>query len=72
MKQALARLSSKASLIWCKVMHPAPMWPVKGHYICPTCQRSYPVPWEEPITKAPSPEENGKVVNISVAQGRAA
>ncbi len=32
---------------WCKLMHPAPMWPVNGRYQCPKCLRSYRVPWEE-------------------------
>ncbi len=32
---------------WCKLMHPTPMWPVKGYYRCPVCLRSHPVPWEK-------------------------
>jgi len=31
---------------WCNIMHPAPMWPINGYYICPRCQNRYPVPWE--------------------------
>ena len=42
-------------------MHPAPMWPVKGHYHCPVCLRSYPVPWEQEAphcsTRTPVPDE---------------
>lgn len=30
---------------WCKLMHPAPRWPINGYYECPTCLRRYPVPW---------------------------
>jgi hypothetical protein len=30
---------------WCQLMHAAPMWPVRGHYRCRTCGRSYAVPW---------------------------
>lgn len=32
--------------LWCRLMHPAPMWPVHGHYCCPACWREYAVPWE--------------------------
>jgi hypothetical protein len=32
--------------VWCRLMHPAPMWPVHGHYRCPACWREYAVPWE--------------------------
>jgi hypothetical protein len=37
---------------WCYIMHPAPMWPVNGFYRCPSCQREYPVPWEQNVTRA--------------------
>jgi len=26
-------------------MHPAPMWPIHNYYVCPSCQRRWPVPW---------------------------
>lgn len=47
-------LWEKVAESWCRVMHPAPMWPVNGHYRCPTCLRIYPVPWErqQPPTRA--------------------
>ena len=32
--------------LWCRLMHPAPMWPVHSHYRCPTCWREYTVPWD--------------------------
>lgn len=32
---------------WCYIAHPDPMWPVNGYYRCPSCQRTYPVPWEQ-------------------------
>ncbi len=32
--------------LWCRLMHPVPMWPVHGHYRCPACFRQYTVPWE--------------------------
>lgn len=37
---------SRLQALWCQAVHPAPMWPVKGRYQCPTCFRSYRVPWE--------------------------
>ena len=40
---------------WCKLMHPAPMWPVHGFYRCPDCWREYPVGWEEHIAH---PDDN--------------
>lgn len=43
----MKRLWLHLTRIWCQAMHPAPMWPVKGQYRCPTCMRTYPVPWEE-------------------------
>lgn len=39
-------LWEKVAETWCRAMHPAPMWPVNGQYRCPTCLRTYPVPWE--------------------------
>jgi acetone carboxylase gamma subunit len=33
---------------WCHLMHPAPMWPVHGHYFCPRCGLAFSVPWEAP------------------------
>ena len=32
--------------LWCRLMHPAPMWPAHGHYRCAACWREYAVPWE--------------------------
>jgi hypothetical protein len=34
--------------LWCKWIHPAPMWPSQGYYRCPKCLRLYPVPWDPP------------------------
>lgn len=57
MLKALSGLYADAGRIWCKFMHPDPMWPVKGKYICPTCQRTYPVPWEtDEVAPAARPE----------------
>jgi len=38
--------------LWCRLMHPTPMWPVHGHYRCPACWREYSVPWE--VRSAPA------------------
>jgi len=32
--------------LWCRLMHPDPMWPLHGYYRCAACWREYPVPWE--------------------------
>ena len=58
MLKVLSGMYSEAGKVWCKMMHPDPMWPVKGKYICPACQRAYPVPWEskEEVEVAPHPE----------------
>jgi hypothetical protein len=42
---------------WCKLMHPAPMWPSHGRYRCRTCRRDYPVPWESDPRKTPSQQK---------------
>jgi hypothetical protein len=36
---------------WCQIMHPDPMWPVRGEYQCRVCQRRFPVAWEKPIVE---------------------
>jgi hypothetical protein len=30
---------------WCYLFHSNTMWPLRGHYSCRTCRRTYPVPW---------------------------
>lgn len=47
----MARMWNKLEEAWCKLMHPDPMWPVKGMYRCPACLREYPVCWEQGINK---------------------
>lgn len=54
-------LGSRLGRLWCQVMHPAPMWPVKGYYQCPACFRSYPVPWEHVVCS------NGKQAAMAVS-----
>ena len=58
---------------WCRLMHPAPMWPVHGHYRCPACWRDYAVPWEvEPITvnhiSHVSPSEHPRIAGDGIAR----
>ena len=48
-------------------MHPAPMWPVKGHYTCPKCLRSYRVPWEQEYSAARTEIQAGAVARTSTA-----
>ena len=30
---------------WCHFAHSEPMWPVNGEYRCPSCLRTYKIPW---------------------------
>lgn len=39
------KLFSYLGTLWCRVLHPLPMWPICGHYICPRCLRRYSVNW---------------------------
>ncbi len=48
-------LGSRFVNLWCRLLHPAPMWPVNGRYRCPVCLRSYPVPWEKQPVVARAP-----------------
>ena len=41
-------LPERMARTWCRLTHPAPMWPVNGHYRCPECLRSFEVPWADP------------------------
>jgi len=50
----MKRAWTQVGELWCRHMHPAPMWPVKGRYQCPTCLRAYPVAWEQGSVPAPS------------------
>jgi hypothetical protein len=35
----------RLQILWCKLTHPVPMWPIRGYYRCPACLREYSVPW---------------------------
>lgn len=50
MIRMLNSLSSTVGDAWCQLMHPDPMWPVRGEYQCRVCQRKFPVAWEKPAT----------------------
>ena len=41
----MIRLIESALRQWCYVMHPAPMWPVRGKWRCRRCLREFPVRW---------------------------
>jgi hypothetical protein len=38
-------ITERLRVLWCRLMHDAPMWPIHGIYRCRTCGQSYPVPW---------------------------
>jgi hypothetical protein len=37
---------TRVAVLWCRLMHNEPMWPLHGHYECRTCGRRYRVCWE--------------------------
>jgi hypothetical protein len=38
-------IAERLRVLWCRLMHDAPMWPIHGSYRCGTCGQSYPIPW---------------------------
>ena len=56
------------SSLWCQMMHPSPMWPVKGKYRCPTCMREFSVPWEE-AKEEPAPAAKPARIGEAVRTG---
>jgi hypothetical protein len=38
-------LLTRLGVLWCALMHDAPMWPIHGSYQCRICAQSYRVPW---------------------------
>jgi hypothetical protein len=52
---------SKIAELWCTLMHPAPMWPFRGHYRCPKCLREHRIDWEyaQPAMAARATGANG-------------
>ncbi len=69
-------LSSRVGALWCQWMHPAPMWPVNGHYHCPVCLREFPVLWEQDACSTNSahesaaPRVDGRQAAIATASSR--
>ena len=43
----MREIGRRFSAGWCRAFHPKPFWPIHGHYQCPRCLRTYPVPWSE-------------------------
>jgi hypothetical protein len=39
--------AERIGVLWCWLMHDAPMWPIHGSYRCRICRRSSPVPWDK-------------------------
>jgi hypothetical protein len=46
MMKRISRAFEGPARAWCRLMHPDPMWPVRGLYRCPSCLRQYPVQWD--------------------------
>ena len=46
-EQSKLRLDTaeRIGVLWCRLMHDAPMWPIHGTYRCRICGSAYPVPW---------------------------
>ena len=43
---------ARLGIRWCRMMHDAPMWPIRGHYLCRSCGRNFQIPWAtEPASK---------------------
>ena len=38
-------LVTRLRILWCCLMHSAPMWPIHESYRCRICGCTYPVPW---------------------------
>jgi hypothetical protein len=54
--EAVQQLWNRIGELWCRLSHPAPRWPINGHYECPACLRRYPVPWANDLfRKIPEP-----------------
>jgi hypothetical protein len=44
-QKLLRGLADRVAVVWCVYMHSAAMWPIRGHYRCRTCGRSYLIDW---------------------------
>ena len=52
MLKSMESLYRGAAENWCRFAHAEPMWPVNGEYRCPTCHRTYEVPWANTASSA--------------------
>ncbi len=52
MRSVFERVSSEAGRLWCRAAHRTPMWPIHNYYVCPQCQRHWPVPWLQETAEA--------------------
>ena len=69
----MRELGWRFSARWCRTFHPKPFWPIHGHYQCPSCLRTYPVPWSEggrlnPANTADAVESRTRGSGIGIAQ----
>lgn len=64
----LAKAGDRIGGAWCHALHPAPMWPVAGYYICPLCQRRHRVKFELPLE--PAPREHARPASAAVTAAR--
>lgn len=53
---------------WCYLMHPDPMWPIHGRYLCRKCQRSRAVPWANTVVSASAVRPEGAVRPIKITR----
>lgn len=56
MIRLLSSFTNAVGDAWCQLMHPDPMWPVRGEYQCRVCQRRFPVAWERSSEPQPAPQ----------------
>jgi hypothetical protein len=42
----MSQFSEQVLRLWCRYFHSDIYAPVHGEYVCQTCQRRWPVPWE--------------------------
>jgi len=63
--ELIPNIAERIGALWCRLMHAAPMWPMRGRYTCRKCGRSYPVPWAGERLVRPARlaiQQNGRVV----------
>jgi len=53
------KLTDKIGSVWCRLIHDAATWPIRGQYQCRTCRRHFPVPWDATPRSTPIPVLRG-------------